>query len=86
MPSRTPGDGAHSSLSRLTRREREVLQLIAEGHSSKEAAALMGVSLKTVESHRSSLMTKLQIHKVATLVRFAIPRGLDRPLTPLRLS
>ena len=44
--------------------------------SSKEVAALMGVSLKTIESHRSSLMTKLGIHKVAALVRFAIREGL----------
>jgi len=71
-----PTDGQNSSLSQLTHREREVLQLIAEGNSSKEVAALMGVSLKTIESHRSSLMTKLGIHKVAALVRFAIREGL----------
>jgi DNA-binding NarL/FixJ family response regulator len=74
-----PTDGVHSSLSQLTHREREVLQLIAEGNSSKEVATLMGVSLKTVESHRSSLMTKLGIHKVASLVRFAIREGLIEP-------
>ena len=71
-----PSDGAHSSLSQLTHRECEVLQLIAEGNSSKEVATLIGVSLKTIESHRSSLMTKLGIHKVASLVRFAIREGL----------
>jgi DNA-binding NarL/FixJ family response regulator len=71
-----PGGAAPGSLSRLTSREREVLQLIAEGYSSKEVAGLMQVSLKTVESHRSSLMSKLGIHKVASLVRFAIREGL----------
>lgn len=70
-----PSDG-QTSIFQLTHREREVLQLIAEGNSSKEVATLVGVSLKTVESHRSSLMTKLGIHKVAGLVRFAIREGL----------
>ena len=59
--------------------EREALQLIAEGNSSKEVATLMGVSLKTIESHRSSLMNKLGIHKVANLVRFAVREGLVEP-------
>lgn len=74
-----PTDGINSSLSHLTHREREVLQLIAEGNSSKEVASIAGVSLKTIESHRSSLMTKLGIHKVAALVRFAIREGLIEP-------
>lgn len=63
------------ALSQLTSREREVLQLIAEGHSSKEISELLGVSFKTVESHRSRLMLKLGIHKVSQLVRFAIQHG-----------
>ncbi len=63
----------------LTDREREVLQLIAEGLSSKEIANMLGVSLKTVDSHRSNLMEKLDIHKVSGLVRFAIRAGLVEP-------
>ncbi len=74
-----PGDAGASSLAVLTGREREVLQLIAEGHSSKEIAQLFGVSLKTVESHRANLMDKLNLHKVSLLVRFAIRAGLVAP-------
>ena len=71
-----PGDVAPSGVSMLTEREREVLKLIAEGLSSKEIAGVLGVSLKTVDSHRSNLMEKLDIHKVSGLVRFAIRAGL----------
>ena len=71
-----PGDSSPSGVSMLTDREREVLQLIAEGLSSKEIANMLGVSLKTVDSHRSNLMEKLDIHKVSGLVRFAIRSGL----------
>lgn len=74
-----PGEPGSSSLSTLTGREREVLQLIAEGNSSKEIAELLGVSLKTVESHRANLMDKLDLHKVSMLVRFAIRAGLVAP-------
>jgi DNA-binding NarL/FixJ family response regulator len=74
-----PGDTAPSGVSILTDREREVLQLIAEGLSSKEIASMLGVSLKTVDSHRSNLMEKLDIHKVSGLVRFAIRAGLVEP-------
>lgn len=63
----------------LTPREREVLQLVAEGKTSKEIAGLLGVSVKTAESHRSRMMQKLDIHDTATLVRYAIRRGLVRP-------
>ncbi len=65
--------------SRLTPREREVLQLIAEGLSSKEIAASLGVSTRTAETHRTSVMNKLDVHKVAGLVRFAIREGLVSP-------
>jgi DNA-binding NarL/FixJ family response regulator len=68
-----------AGLAALTVREREVLALIAEGRSSKEIAAMLGVTLKTVDSHRSNLMEKLDIHKVAGLVRFAIRSGLVAP-------
>jgi DNA-binding NarL/FixJ family response regulator len=60
----------------LTARERQVLQLIAEGKSTKDVAALLGVSVKTAESHRSRLMQKLDIHETASLVRYAVKRGL----------
>ncbi len=71
-----PGDSVPSGAAMLTDREREVLQLIAEGLSSKEIAPVLGVSLKTVDSHRSNLMDKLDIHKVSGLVRYAIRMGL----------
>ncbi len=74
-----PGDSSPSGVAMLTDREREVLQLIAEGLSSKEIASMLGVSLKTVDSHRSNLMEKLDIHKVSGLVRFAIRAGLVEP-------
>jgi DNA-binding NarL/FixJ family response regulator len=60
----------------LTSRERQVLQLVGEGKSSKEAAILLGISLKTVESHRSRIMQKLDLHETASLVRYAIRQGL----------
>jgi two-component system, NarL family, response regulator NreC len=63
----------------LTSREREVLQLIAEGETTKEIAWRLGLSAKTVESHRIKLMRKLDIHETATLVRYAIRRGLTTP-------
>jgi DNA-binding NarL/FixJ family response regulator len=75
----SPAPSSPSGLAVLTDREREVLQLIAEGLSSKEIAAMLGVSLKTIDSHRSNLMEKLDIHKVSSLVRFAIRTGLVEP-------
>lgn len=72
-------EGAASSVAQLSGREREVLQLIAEGLSSKEIAAALGVSLKTVDTHRSNLMGKLNIRKVSKLVRVAIHEGLVAP-------
>lgn len=71
-----PSDRPEAALSALTDREREVLTLIAEGLSSKQIAKELGVSLKTIESHRANLMDKLEIHKVSGLVRFAIRSGL----------
>jgi DNA-binding NarL/FixJ family response regulator len=75
----SPAEATPSGVAALTDREREVLQLIAEGLSSKEIAGMLGVSLKTVDSHRSNLMEKLDIHKVSGLVRFAIRTGLVEP-------
>jgi DNA-binding NarL/FixJ family response regulator len=63
----------------LSPREHEVLQLIAEGKSTKDVASILGVSLKTAESHRSRLMQKLDIHETASLVRYAVRRGLVQP-------
>lgn len=63
----------------LSSREHEVLQLIAEGKSTKDVAALLGISVKTAESHRSRLMQKLDIHETASLVRYAVRRGLVQP-------
>ena len=63
----------------LSTREHEVLQLIAEGKSTKDIATLLGVSVKTAESHRSRLMRKLDIHEIASLVRYAVRRGLVQP-------
>lgn len=60
----------------LTPRERQVLQLVAEGKTTKEVAVVLGVSVKTAESHRTRLMEKLDIHETASLVRYAIRRGL----------
>jgi DNA-binding NarL/FixJ family response regulator len=60
----------------LTARERQVLQLIAEGKSTKDIASLLGISVKTAESHRTRLMRKLDIHETASLVRYAVRRGI----------
>jgi DNA-binding NarL/FixJ family response regulator len=59
-------------LERLTPREREILQLVAEGRTSKEIAAALNVSDKTVEAHRANLTNKLNLHSVAELVRYAV--------------
>lgn len=63
----------------LTRREREVLQLIAEGKTNKEVSQQLGMSAKTVDSHRQNLMKKLDIHETAGLVRYAIKVGIVQP-------
>jgi DNA-binding CsgD family transcriptional regulator len=65
-----------AKLDRISVRQREVLARIAEGHNTKEIAAAMGITVKTVEAHRLRLMHRLQIDNVAGLVRFAIRSGL----------
>jgi two-component system, NarL family, response regulator NreC len=60
----------------LTVRERQVLQLIAEGKSTKDIAAVLGISVKTAESHRTRLVQKLDIHETASLVRYAVRNGI----------
>jgi DNA-binding NarL/FixJ family response regulator len=69
-------DGAEDP---LTLREREVLQLIAEGQRTKQVALRLGISVKTAESHRTRIMSKLDVHDTAALVRYAIRRGLISP-------
>ncbi len=71
--------GEGGALEQLTPRQREVLQLVAEGNSVREIAQLLHVSVKTVETHRAQLMERLDIHDVAGLVRYAIRVGLVAP-------
>jgi DNA-binding NarL/FixJ family response regulator len=69
------GDGPvreRSFRSRLTPREREILQLLAEGKTNKEVAGLLGISVKTAETHRANIMLKLDFHSVTDLVRYAV--------------
>jgi len=75
---RTPGTngGDSSAFAKLTPREREVLQLMAEGRATKEIAMDLKVSIKTVETHRRQIMEKLNIHSVAELTKYAIREGL----------
>lgn len=63
----------------LSSRERQVLQLVAEGKTTKEVAQLLNIGFKTAETHRNHIMAKLDIHDVAGLVRYAIRRGLLHP-------
>jgi DNA-binding NarL/FixJ family response regulator len=73
------GRGEPSALDILTPRQKEILQLIAEGRSTKEIAHLLGVSIKTVETHRAQLMQRLGIRDVPGLVRYAMRAGLVSP-------
>jgi DNA-binding NarL/FixJ family response regulator len=63
----------------LTAREREVLQLLAEGKSNKEVASILGISTRTAQTHRAEIMHKLQLKSLSDLVRYAIRNGLIRP-------
>jgi len=73
------GSAEPDPLAGLTTRQREILQLVAEGKSSKEVAVLLDLSVKTVESHRSQIMERLGVHDLTGLVRFAIRVGLVSP-------
>ncbi len=76
--SRAQGGVNHmSELGRLSGREREVLQLIAEGRSSAEVAERLRISVRTVDTHRHNIMVKLEIHSIAGLTKFAIRHGLS---------
>ena len=70
------GGAERGPLDRLTPRQREVLQLIAEGNTTKAIASRLGLSVKTVETHRAQLMERLDVHDVAALVRLAVRLGL----------
>jgi two-component system, NarL family, response regulator NreC len=71
--------GVQDSFDLLTERERQVLQLLAEGKSNKEAAALLDVSPYTVETHRTNLMQKLGLHNTAEIVLYAVRKAIIKP-------
>jgi DNA-binding NarL/FixJ family response regulator len=71
--------GAADPLETLTPRQREILQLVAEGNTSKDIARRLHLSVKTVEAHRAQLMQRLDVHDLAGLVRFAVRVGLVEP-------
>src|SRR6478609_8628269 len=73
---REKSEGPSGPLMKLSMRQREILQLIAEGHTTKDIAQRLNLSVKTVETHRSQLMERLDIHDVPGLVRFAMRVGL----------
>jgi len=75
----TPDEASVRLVFALTERERQVLVLIAEGKSTKEAAARLGISYKTADSHRSRILEKLGVHETASMVRYAIRSGLVAP-------
>jgi len=70
------GGALRKKVARLSSRELEVLQLIAEGKANKQTAAELGISIKTVEKHRQNLMAKLNIHEISGLTRYAIAAGI----------
>ena len=74
-----PPSGGPTSPDRLTPREREVVQLLAEGKSSKEVAVALDLSVKTAETHRANIMRKLEIHSVSDLVRYAVRNKIIEP-------
>ena len=73
---------AASTRSRLTPREREIVQLLAEGKSSKEVAVALGLSVKTAETHRSNIMRKLELHSVSDLVLYAVRNNIVHVAQP----
>lgn len=73
---RLEGGGAGSPLESLSRRERDVLQLIIDGHGNPEAARQLGLSVKTVETYRGRMMRKLGLRSVVELIKFAVSHGL----------
>ncbi len=76
LPPALPADASEGDYGRLTQREKQVLQLIAQGKSNKEIAGLLGLSVNTVSVHRANLMEALNIHRTAELVLYAVRKGL----------
>jgi len=74
---------AKNAVDFLTAREREILQLVAESHSTREIAAKLGISAKTVDNHRTNLMRKLDLHDVASLTRYALEVGISEHKKPV---
>ncbi len=74
-----PAAGPAPGPANVTSREREIIRLIAEGQSSKEAAATLGISVKTIDAHRANIMRKLRLRSVTDIVRFAIRSKLVQP-------
>ncbi len=70
------GDADGAALPRLTPREREVIQLLAEGHRNKKIAQMLGISTKTVETHRTTLMRKIGVKSIVELVRYSVRNNL----------
>jgi len=81
--SKTAGAGTEGS-GKLSPREREILQLLAEGKAMKEIASILGVSIKTVETHRRTMMSKLGLYSVAELTKYAIREGVTSVEIPAR--
>jgi DNA-binding NarL/FixJ family response regulator len=78
----TPAAAVSLGRDRLTPREREVVQLLAEGKSTKEVAVALGLSVKTAETHRSNIMRKLQLHSVSDLVLYAVRNNIVHVVQP----
>jgi DNA-binding NarL/FixJ family response regulator len=76
---KTKADLPETMRDRLTSREREIVQLLAEGKSSKEVASSLNISVKTAETHRANIMRKLQLHTVSELVRYAVRNQIIEP-------
>jgi DNA-binding NarL/FixJ family response regulator len=76
---RDKGSSTTLMRNRLTSREREIVQLLAEGKSSKEVAVALGISVKTAETHRANIMRKLEVHSVSELVRYAVKNHMIEP-------
>jgi DNA-binding CsgD family transcriptional regulator len=75
-PMTAPDEQSVRTVFALTERERQVLALIAQGNSTKQTAARLGISYKTADSHRTRILEKLGVHETASMVRYAIRAGL----------
>jgi|SRR5215467_8423757 len=82
LQSRSAPASGNETRGRLTPREREIVQLLAEGKSSKEVAVTLGLSVKTAETHRSNIMRKLDLHSVSDLVLYAVRNNIVHVIQP----